>query len=578
MHALCLFLLAAATAPAGVRERSVVIEKPEAEYTIEVAGAVDPENIEIRIENLGDTPVVSPRISISGLYDWYDVNAIVAEATAGCETDEEKALGIWWWILHKRFQREPGDGSALHPVRALNGYGYGICGHSSAWMKCLLTAAGIQARVWELSGHTISEAFWGGAWHMLDANVKVFYLDRDNRSIAPLATLEKDPWLIERTIHPRDPWLRGADPPGRNREFVNYIVTGKDNWENRGYDAEWRKPYTMAMTLKPGETLARWWKPVLGKFAGRDKRAEVPERYANGQLSWEPDLARIDMRPYIRTGATGNTATRAEDGRWPAIHIAELQDRLYTRASRFTVPIDSPYPIVGGRAWCTLVKEGNSARDQANIFFGEPGLDAGDLYTYRWERGRKEVELDLDPSIMRAGPIYRYVLGFNMRGNADADPPTQAGLDAIKVVTDLQVSPHSLPALAKGRNVVKVRHESKGPVRLRITHRWREITDREPPPRVAGGRLAEGGLEPVLEWGAALGAADYQVMVSPRPDCRWPLSPSLFRNMGSTATQWKVPATFLEPAAQYYWKVRPRNAQGDMGEWSEVFQFRTPPR
>ena len=570
MRSLLTILLLAPLAAAQIKERSVVIDKGEAEYTIDVGGRVDPENIEIRIENLADTPVVNPRMSVNGLYDWYDVNAILKEA------DEEKALGIWSWILYKRFQRSPHDDSALHPVRDMNGYGYSICGHSAAWMKCLLTAAGIQARVWEITGHTISEAFYNGAWHMLDANVKVFYLDRDNRTIASLATLEKDKWLIERTIHARDAWARGPDTPARNREFVNYIVTDRDNWESDGYDSEWRKPYTMAMSLKPGETLVRWWTPESGKFEGRDKEPAAPERYANGRLIWAPDLKRIDVKPYIRVPEIGNIATRGQDGRGPAIHIAAPQDRLYARPSRFTIPIQSPYPMVGGRLWCTLVKEGDSGRDQANIFFGEPGWGAGNLYTFQWDKGSKDLEIDLDPSLMRAGPSYLYQIGFNLGGNAEANPPTQAGVDAFKVVTDLQVSPHSLPALSRGRNLVRFWHQSKAPVKVRITHRWREIDDRGLPGRVASGKAAPDSLTPTLEWSAATDAADYQVMVSLRPDCRWPLSPTLLQNLGGAKTAWKVPATFLEPATPYYWKVRARTAQGDISEWSTVFSFRTP--
>jgi len=187
----------------GIKEYSIVVTKPEAEYTIDVQGTMDPENVEIDIENLGDQPVVNPRMTVNGAYDWYDVKSMVKEITRGCETDEEKALAIWSWVHWKRFQREAHDDSSLNPVRGLNGYGYGICGHTSAWLKCLFTAADLKARVWEITGHTVSEAFYNGAWHMLDGNVKVFYLDRDNRTIASLATLEQDKWLINQIISKR---------------------------------------------------------------------------------------------------------------------------------------------------------------------------------------------------------------------------------------------------------------------------------------------------------------------------------------------------------------------------------------
>lgn len=576
-----LALALAWAAPAGAqpaREHTVIIDQPDTTYTVEVKGTMDPENLAIEIENLGDAPISNPRMTVNGLYDWFDARAIAAEVTRGLRTDEEKALALWEWVLYKRFQRSPGDRSSLHPVRAMNGYGYGICGHTAAWLKCLWTAAGLRARVQELWGHTVSEAYYDGAWHMLDGNVKVFYLDRDNRTIASLAALERDPWLIERTIHSRDPWERGPDPPGRNKEFVRYLASPKDNFEEHGYDGEIEREYTMGMSLKPGETLTRWWKPVLNKYEGRDKRAEVPERYANGQLIWEPDLKRIDMKPYLREA--DNVTTRGVQGRGPAIQVADLQDELYTRPSRVSIPIRSPYPIVGARLWCTLLKEGNSSLDQAAIFFGSPGWGPGNLYTFRWGKGSQTVELDLDANVLRQANPFQYTLGFNLRGNAKANPPTQAGVERFRLVTDLQVSPHSLPALALGRNQVRFWTESGEPVKARITHRWREVTDRKPPEAAAAPvSPAEGAetasLAPTLKWQPVAGASDYQVMVSLRPDCRWPLSPSTHQNVGKATPEWTLPASFLNPGATYYWKVRARNPRGDIGPWSRVFRFTT---
>ena len=583
--ALTLSLFAgAAWGSQNAKEYSIVVDKPEIEYTVDVGGTMDPENLEITFENLGSTPVVNPRMTVNGLYDWYDAKSMAAEITRGCETDEEKALATWWWIRYRTYQRSPYDDSAIHPVRAMNGYGYGICGHVAAWMKCLWSAAGPKARIQELWGHTVSEAYFNDAWHLLDGNVKVFYLGRDNRTIASLATLEHDKWLIERTVHPRElePWFLGPDPPGRNEEFVHYITTYKDNYEEHSYDAGIAKNYSMAMTLKPGEKLVRWWTPKLAKYEGRDRRAEVPQIYANGQLIWEPDLRQVDIRPYLSAESWGNVATAAEDGRRPAIHVADLQDEQYTRPSVFSSPIASPYPIVGGRFSCTLVKEGNSDFDSASIYFGKPEWGSGGLYEYRWGRGPQPVNLDLDSKILKSGVPYRYAIGFAVRGNRASQPPSQAGLDAFRSETDLQVSPHSLPALALGKNTVRFWSQSTQPVKVRITHRWREVQDRRPPGKIEtpvspadGGEVAS--LTPVLKWAVEAGhtATDYQVMVSLRPDCRWPLSTTLHRNAGSAAAEWKVPASFLNPGTTYYWKVRARTAGGDVGDWGRVFQFRT---
>lgn len=581
--AVAVSLAAAWSVRAGeLKTFSRVITTQQDEYVVEVAGTMDPENVEIVIENLGDTPTVDPRITVNGLYDWFDIKSMADEITRGCTTDEEKAMAVFEWILWKRFQRSPFDDSSVHPVRAHNGYGYGICGHSSAWLKALCLAAGVEARVQEIWGHTVNEAFWDGRWHLLDSNVKVYYLSRDNRTLAGLAELEKDKWLIERTIHPRDPWERPQDPPGRNEEFVRYIVSAGDNFIEHSYDERIAIDYNMSMTLKPAEKLIRWWEPKLGKFEGRDTRAQFPSRFANGQLIWEPDLDRIDMKDYIEV--VDNVTTKwAKGGEGPAIQVDRLQDDQNTRPSRVKLPITGPYPVMGGRFACTLVKDQGCA---ASVFYGEPGWGQGNLYTYRWGSGRETNMFDLDAFILKDAPVYSYDIGFMLTGDGKRGTPRQAGVDWFRAETDLQVGPHSLPALKLGRNVVRYRDSSPGPKQVRITHVWREVSDNRPPAAVTESTSAKefNTLVPVLSWKASAdpdpgdSVTDYQVMVSLRPDCRWPLSPSVYRNVGSPATQWKVPASFLNPGTTYYWKVRARDNHGNIGEWGPVFSFSTSAR
>ncbi|MCE5271709.1 hypothetical protein LLH00_10550 [bacterium] len=548
------------------------------EYVIEVGGTLDPQNVEIKIENLGDSAVADPWVTVNGKFDWFDIHSLAAEITAGCSTDEEKALAIWDWLAWRRFQRSPHDDSALQPVRGLNGYGYGICGHAASWVEALCREVGVTARVWEIAGHTVNEVFWDGRWHMLDANVKVFYLGRDNRTIASMAELEKDKGLIERTIHVRDPWVRQDDPPGRNIQFVRYLITEKNNWISDGYQYQNKLDYNMGLSLKPGETLTRWWEPRLDEFESPDADPLAPQVYANGRLEWEPDLGRIDLAPYIEVGE--NAATRAQDGLSPALHPLYLQDRvLYNRPSSARLHLGCPWPIVGGRFFCRLVKGGEDG-EMAGVSFGG-GEEGTRLYNWEWGHGTQDIELDLDPSILKAEPLYNYQIVFSFKGRAETK--SQSGVDGLRAVTDFQVSPHSLPALSLGRNVVRYRDSSPGPHRVRITHTWREKSGNHPPQAVETALVTgeQKSLAPTLSWKAAAdpdpadSTADYQVLVSLRPDCRWPLSPSLYRSLGAAATTWKVPAGFLNPGSTYYWKVRARDSHGAIGPWSEVFSFRT---
>ena len=552
--------------------------QPE-EYTIEVGGKLDPHNVELAIENLGDSPVKDPRLTVNGLYDWFDIHTMAAEITRGCTTDEEKALAIWEWILWKRYQLSPFDLSAAHPVRGMNGFGYGICGHSAYMLKALCLAAGVQARVQEIWGHTVNEAFWDGKWHFLDSNVKVYYLGRDNRTLASLAELEKEPWLIQRTIHPRDPWVKPIDPPGRNEEFVRYIVSALDNYVDTSSDSVIFTNYSMAWNLKPGMKLLRWWEPRLAKFEGSDKRAIVPSRYANGQIIWEPDLDKLDMKDYIEV--VDNVTTKwSKGGKGPAIQVDYLQDDQNSRPSRVKLPLDSPWPAVGGRFSCTMVKDPGCA---VSVFYGEPEWSDGNLYTYRWGSGRETDTFDLDHFIRDSQPAYHYDIGFMLNGRGKGSVPRTAGVDWFRSETDLQISPHAIPALKLGRNVIRYWDASPGQRKVRITFTWREVDDNHAPSRVseAVSPKEAKSLTPVLEWKAVAdpdpgdSVADYQVMLSLRPDCRWPLSNTVYRNLGSGETRWQVPATFLNPGTTYYWKVRSRDSRGAISDWGEIFSFTT---
>ena len=133
--------------------------------------------------------------------------------------------------------------------------------------------------------------------------------------------------------------------------------------------------------------------------------------------------------------------------------------------------------------------------------------------------------------------------------------------------------------------MIRYRDSSPAPgKKIRLSWKWRENGDNRPPtvvsrPLSPGMGEEVGSLAPVLKWQAASDpddkVADYQVLVSLRPDARWPVSTTLHQNLGVSDTEWKVPASFLNPGATYYWKVRAMDSRGAVGAWSEIFSFRT---
>ena len=62
-------------------QHSEIITTSDATYEIEVGGFRDPINETIIIENLGETSLKNPRITINDQYDWFDEETMAKEAT-----------------------------------------------------------------------------------------------------------------------------------------------------------------------------------------------------------------------------------------------------------------------------------------------------------------------------------------------------------------------------------------------------------------------------------------------------------------------------------------------------------------
>ncbi|MBM4043436.1 MAG: hypothetical protein FJ290_33535, partial [Planctomycetes bacterium] len=85
-------------------------------------------NLFARIENVGETDVVNPWLTVNSRGDWRTVQKIAEEATRGCQSDAEKARAIWEWERHHRFHATTWDGEVSDAVKAHNVYGYTLCG------------------------------------------------------------------------------------------------------------------------------------------------------------------------------------------------------------------------------------------------------------------------------------------------------------------------------------------------------------------------------------------------------------------------------------------------------------------
>jgi hypothetical protein len=393
-----------------LREHAEVIRAAEHSFVIAVGGKLDPDNIEIVIENTGASPVVNPRLTANDRYNWYTIDGLAAEITAGCQTDEEKAWAIFQFVHRESYWwPHPKDLTAMNPVRHFNIYGYHICSMAAAHFTALCRAVGVQARIWEIYHHTVAEAFWDGAWHVLDADMGMWFLREDNRTLASMAELQEHPQWVARTYKPPRAYLvpgatqrrvyrPEADPTGE--EMANWYATPENNYVADHYDVWAFAPHRMNLTLRPGERLVRWWTPALRKHYDQ-KTTQEPPRYANGQLVFEPDFRKLTYEGSLEAR---NLAFFVKDGTLPAVHVKQPQNPVHDQPSRLTIPMLSPYVMVGGHIDTRYYKGGLSKLDKVALAADlDPHFyNFTPLWDY-WAFGMGDCRAVLDDKMLKDG-------------------------------------------------------------------------------------------------------------------------------------------------------------------------------
>src|SRR3954469_18693352 len=112
-------------------------------------------------------------------------------------TDQQKALAVWETVVAFRHQAQPpnqfleAEGHPHDPIKDFNVYGYGQCCCASANVEALARYAGLDARGWGISAHSVPEISVGGQWCMFDASL-VNYFKKPDGSVAGVQEVAKD--------------------------------------------------------------------------------------------------------------------------------------------------------------------------------------------------------------------------------------------------------------------------------------------------------------------------------------------------------------------------------------------------
>ncbi len=416
--------------------------------------------------------------------DATSIDALVQSVTAGCTTDEQKAIALWGYITSR-----PGYhfwdcrdwpemttelGYVLDPITRFNVHGGVICFQVQHSLAAMAEKAGLAARQKSLPGHCVAEIFYGGAWHCFDAEVDCASYFRHWNGDDHIASVDEicatdasRKYYILDQQHPSKPffpydYLGGRFIPWGSKQYVHdkfYTVGAKSH-----YAALRAWGHTVDFDLRRGEKLIRYWH--------RRSKWYCPPAYYNSQAGGFYDITKgtHDLRNPKNHYVNGVLVYQPD---WAA-NAANFQDGLYA-GSNYTLTGDGkvgpagagdcqvvfrvqvPYHVAGNPG--KLNVDGDSyggailEADFHRAGTGESNsvavsTDNGLTWKTLWTNGTTgDTHLKLDVTNDVEGK-YGYLVKIGLRGDSAA----AANVSKLRLTTSLCMSPVPLPAMTAGSN------------------------------------------------------------------------------------------------------------------------------
>ena len=413
-------------------------------------------------------------------------------------TDQEKAVAVWRSTVMFQHQDAPpyeyltNEHVVQDPFKIFNVYGYSFCSVASCDIECLARNAGLRARGWGILQHSVPEVYWGGGWHLLDASLINYFPKKDGTiagveeiTAAIRACYDKHPGYKGNNdkllaLQRRDGWTgwkqgpellarcpfydAGGWWPAKTHGWYSTMqeYDGRDDGSHLGkaflYEYGYSQGYQVNVQLRPGERLTRNWsnrglhvnmkdgnapscltgKTGVGALAYTPKYGDLaPGRIGNGMLEYDVPVRSAAYRSgALTTENLDEGAVRVRDASQPATLVLRM-------------PSSYVY-LTGTLAFTAAVGKGGSVLVS---FSDNNGLDWDEIARVD---AAGERRVDLSPIVLRR---YDYRLRFVLRGKG-------TGLDALKIVHDIQHSQRPLPALAQGNNTITF---SAGPAEGSVT-------------------------------------------------------------------------------------------------------------
>jgi hypothetical protein len=447
--------------------------------------------------------VYSPKVLCKGQIDSSNLTVLAKGICeqAGAYTPREKAEAIWrffltdgrfvapgfWYHIAGWAYEEPG-GEVLDPLKLLNSYGFGLCYQVAPLLEAVYKAAGFEdARVWFLTGHTVTEVFYDGAYHHYDSDMLGYTTigsgDPKKQPVASVSQIALDgSILLGKLLAPNkvdatkvdSPWYPADVNESAIGGLTEAFTTRNDNWLFP--PTRYAEGHRMEFALRPGEKLIRYFQPeepnlyyLPYKFDGQhweEFPRELPEykvltqdgpqsqkdarRWATGCIEYHPVLKdRHSYFPVFNPAFNDNLDLSPGSARSTSLHRQGAD-----RPGQAVFEMRSPYVLIDAK----VAMEAAIAKAEQQLTL-EVSVDGG----HQWElmasrhgpfQGRWEVIPEprirsQHGSLSLVGGHYSYLVRLRLSGSGSADSPR---VKDLSLTSRFQLNPRTLPRVAVGRN------------------------------------------------------------------------------------------------------------------------------
>ena len=579
------------------RER---IEDSGKEYSLCIERDQSPIKGYTKIINTGRVPMKDIRIFVNNQTFYKTTKEIVASIIKEGASDKEKVFAIWNFLRSRRYNWWPSEEISLEihsPVKFVNIYGYGWCCNVARNFIVLCRAAGLPGRNWELGNHSIAEVFYDNSWHLFDVDSETFYL-KDNH-IASLSEIENEPYLVRRTRHPNMNYEK-------IKKYLVSLYSSKETNKQCKVFADYT--HDMKINLRPGEYFIHPWK-AFDSISIR-RRQYYPEIQTDIKWWLEGETPSFRTTHYTNKPPWFGEASfgfkpkigknRLKDvfDEYHNLHLEEInpketfilnEDR--TRPASILIKNRYPFCIVGaeirGEFWPSteedyleidIIKDGKEVKR----------LKINNTNEKRWIYiNLNDVFYEEIPSFAAYKRIPNSVCyekacyEYSVKISVFCKKGGRYGLKDLQIDTLCQATPFSPWALKPGVNNIGFTVNGGEGVEGEIVQNWNtneyvQEFKSYPSPIYPQGLVDIDDLcfrwRPVKD-SKGRSTNSYYLIVSPRQDFLWPVSPGCEINLSGDVTEWIPPKSFFLKNHTYYWRIVAKDIFGHRSKYSPPIKF-----